>query len=165
MEDGIARMGDVIFSHSNLTLLRALGLGSCIAVCVYDPVTKTGSLTHVMLPHSKSAEPAQPGKFADTAIPFILQTFSSMGIPKYRLRVAISGGAELFSFDRSVSELNVGANNIEAVKKALASAGLKTVAEDIGGKVGRTVVLDTTTGDVTVRQVGGQEQLLVNLTR
>lgn len=165
MEDGIARMGDVIVSHSGLTLLRALGLGSCIAMCVYDPISKIGSMTHIMLPRARTDKPSQPGKFADTAVPYVLKQLAAKGVPKSRLKVAISGGAELFTFDNTVAELNVGTMNIAAVKKALTEVGLKVVAEDVGGKVGRTVVLDTTTGDVTVRLVGGQEKVLVNLAR
>ncbi len=34
-------------------MITTLGLGSCIGIAVYDPVTKVGGLAHIMLPDSK----------------------------------------------------------------------------------------------------------------
>ncbi len=69
MDDGIARMGEVVFSRPGLNELKALGLGSCIGLCVYDPVTKNASLAHIMLPEARTPDTHEKGKYADTAVP------------------------------------------------------------------------------------------------
>ena len=79
MNDGIAKMGEVVFSGPELTALRALGLGSCIGLCVLDPMRKHGCLAHIMLPESRSTEVPQPGKFADTAVDYVVSEMAARG--------------------------------------------------------------------------------------
>ncbi|MCE5315126.1 MAG: chemotaxis protein CheD [Armatimonadota bacterium] len=162
MDDGIARMGEVVFSRPGLTELRALGLGSCIGLCVFDPQLKLACMAHVVLPQAKSPDTPEPGKYADTAVPYVLKEMLARGAVQYRMRVAIAGGAQLFTFDGSDSKLDVGKRNAEGVKQMLVQARLKLVAEDIGGKSGRTLTMDATTGCIMVKQAGNEGKLLAN---
>ncbi len=50
MNDGIARMGELAISSQDVPELRALGLGSCIGLCVFDAQIKLGCIAHIMLP-------------------------------------------------------------------------------------------------------------------
>ena len=163
MQDGIARMGEVVFSNSRIPELRALGLGSCIGMCVFDPVAKLACLAHIMLPQAKSPDTPDVGKYADTAIPYVLENMVSKGAVKSRLRVAIVGGAQLFSFAGAGDRLDVGRRNTEAVKHWLSASRIRLVAEETGGKSGRTVLFDAGTGEVTVKSAGGEAINLVNL--
>lgn len=156
-------MGEVVFSSDGLTTLRALGLGSCIGFCAMDPKTKIGCIAHIMLPEAKSPDTPEFGKYADTAVPYVLEEMAKRGVDKSRLRIAIVGGAQLFAFEGAGERLDVGKRNVDAVKRLIDSNRLKCRAEDTGGKSGRTVVLDATTGEVKVKLVGGQETDLVNL--
>ena len=152
-------MSEVKTSKAVTDSLTAMGLGSCIGVCMYDPVRKIGGMAHVMLPESRSGRPgddASPGKFANTAVPELLKRLEAIGAGKTALRAAIAGGAEVFSFGAKSPVLAIGSRNTEAVKVALEQAGIRIVAEDTGGSTGRTVGLDVGTGAVTVRMVGGQ---------
>ncbi len=163
MDQNMARMGQVVFSGPNQTELRCLGLGSCIGLCVMDPALKLACLAHIVLPESTSANPADPAKFANTAVPYVIQEMSNKGAVKTRLRAAIVGGAQLFNFENANTTMDVGKRNIEAVKKHLAALKIRLTAEDVGGKVGRSIILDSASGDVTVRQSGAPEKRLVNL--
>lgn len=163
VDDGIARMGEIVYSSAQTPLLRALGLGSCIGLCVFDPATKLAAIAHIMLPESRNKDNPELGKYADTAIPKVINDMVSKGASKNRLRVAIAGGAQLFTFANASDKMDVGKRNIEAVKVALKASQLKLVAEDVGGKTGRTVTVDSATGEVTVRQVGGVERPLAML--
>ena len=163
MDDGIARMGEVVFSTPELTTLRALGLGSCIGLCLFDPVIKLGCLVHIMLPHARDMGTPEVGKYADTAVPHVIKEIAARGAVRMRIRAAIVGGAQLFHFDGAEERLDVGKRNIETVKALLSDMKIRLVAEDVGGKSGRTVFLDAKTGDVTVKQVGGMEKCLVNM--
>ena len=69
-------MGDVIkvgMADLNVCkspdIITTLGLGSCIGIAVYDPVTKIGGLAHIMLPDSTQIRNnLNKAKFADTGI-------------------------------------------------------------------------------------------------
>ncbi|MCX6343712.1 MAG: chemotaxis protein CheD [Armatimonadetes bacterium] len=163
MDDGIARMGEVVFSGPNLPELRALGLGSCIGLCAFDPSTKLACLAHIVLPQARTKDTDEAGKYADTAIPYVVKQMTARGANASRLRFAIAGGAQLFSFPGSDSQLDVGRRNIEAVKELLADMNLKLVGEDTGGKSGRTVTFDSQTGEVLVRQAGGSVAVIAVL--
>ncbi len=164
MEDSVARMGQVIFSDHKQTELRVLGLGSCIGLCLFDPDTKLAAVAHIVLPQSRSASPnPDPGKYADTAVPHVVQEMLKRGAARQRLRAAIVGGAQLFSFAGAGSSMNVGERNVAAVKSQLDSLKIRLLAEDVGGSVGRTVLLDAKTGDVIVRQPGMPERRLISL--
>ncbi len=62
--------------------LTALGLGSCVAVTLYEPNKKIGALAHVMLPKSRTSDPRRPGKYADTAIEEMIEKMKEKGCKK-----------------------------------------------------------------------------------
>mgnify|MGYP000264173161 CR=1 FL=1 len=114
--------------------ITTLGLGSCIGIAVYDPVTKIGGLAHIMLPDStKIRNNSNIAKFADTGIE------------------EVSGLSEVG---------NIGAKNAEASKKKLKELGIRIVAEDTGLNYGRTVVLDCNTGDFMIKSVGKENKII-----
>jgi chemotaxis protein CheD len=65
-----------------------------------------------------------------------------------RIVAKIAGGASMFP---TMDTLQIGEKNAEVVKKALKTERIRLMAEDIGGKCGRTVTLDTRTGDLSVK--------------
>jgi chemotaxis protein CheD len=163
LDDGIARMGEVVFSGPNLPELRALGLGSCIGLCAFDPITKLACLAHIVLPQARTKGIGDDGKYADTAIPYVIDEMIARGANISRLRFAIAGGAQLFYFSGEDNALDVGRRNTEAVKELLSDMSLELVGEDTGGKSGRTVTFDSLTGKVSVRQAGGPATVIAML--
>lgn len=163
MDDGIVRMGEVVFSQPGAPTLRALGLGSCVALCVFDPAVKLGCMAHIMLPEARDPDTCDLGRYADTAVPYVIEQMTAKGAVKSRLRAAIAGGAQLFHVEGAPMHLDVGRRNAELVKQHLAESKLRLVAEDVGNSYGRTVVFDVSTGAVTVKQVGGVERRLADL--
>jgi chemotaxis protein CheD len=128
-------------------------VGSCVAVCMHDPVRMCGGLAHVMLPRSAIApqEPL-PAKFADTAVPFLAHAIRKLGGTEGRLNAKIAGGANMFP---NMNALNIGLKNIDAVKAALASHRIRLAAEDVGGSSGRRITFNIRTGVATVRRFNG----------
>lgn len=156
-------MGEIQVVRGAGNVLVALGLGSCIGVCLYDPLARVAGMVHVVLPKSQGDKAGEsPGKFADTAIPAMVQRMVEMGASAARLRAAIAGGAQLFQFGVS-SSLDVGARNGEAVISKLREMGIPLQARDLGGNVGRTLRLVSDNGLVAVRTIGGTERELVIL--
>ena len=146
-----ARIGEIVVSRDPDDELVALGLGSCIGVVMIDARAQAAGLAHVMLPES-GGEDGRPGRFADTAVPELLDRMLALGADRGHLRVAMTGGAAMFG---SGGQLDIGMRNAEAVRAALSSAGLRCHAAETGGTQGRTVRVSVGSGDVTVRVAGG----------
>ena len=74
--------------------ITTLGLGSCIGIAIYDPVTKIGGLAHIMLPDStKIRNNSNIAKFADTGIVELVNRMVRAGAGRTRMVAKIAGGA------------------------------------------------------------------------
>lgn len=136
-------------------ILRTTGLGSCVGLTLYDPVAKIGGLAHVMLPSSSIAREGQLNlaKYADTALPVLLNKMKDMGAVQARMVAKMAGGAQMFSFAGAGDTMRIGPRNVESCKEGLQQMGIALIAEDTGKNYGRTVELDCFTGKFTVRSV------------
>ncbi len=77
--------------------ITTLGLGSCIGIAIYDPVTKIGGLAHIMLPDStKIRNNSNIAKFADTGIVELVNRMVRAGAGRTRMVAKIAGGAKMF---------------------------------------------------------------------
>ncbi len=155
-------MGEVIkVGMADLNICKApntittLGLGSCIGLTFYDPVTKVGGMVHYMLPDStKVRNNSNIAKFADTGIQELLKKVLAAGASRNRLVAKIAGGARMFEVNGMSDIGNIGARNAEAAKKILAQMRIKLIAEDTGLNYGRTVELHCDTGEFYIKSVG-----------
>jgi len=136
--------------------LVTLGLGSCVGIALYDHGSRTGGLAHIMLPDSSQFQDRQKrAKFADLAIPDMLDKVLQFGGRRNRLKAKIAGGAQMFtSGDRHLSFLNIGQRNTAMVQQVLQELGIPIVAADTGGNFGRTMIFDLVNGDVHIRTIG-----------
>lgn len=154
-------LGEMRMSRDPGDVLVCYGLGSCVGLILYDPILHVGGMVHVVLPDSSLGRGGdQSGKFADTAVPTLLEEVQKLGAVRSRIRARMAGGARMLSVLSTTSKLDIGARNVEAVKAALAKAGLALTAEDCGGTYGRTVQLFVATGRVLVSTVGRGEKEL-----
>lgn len=135
--------------------IMTIGLGSCIGIALYDKELKVAGLSHIMLPDSTQFKNVtNPMKFADSAIPILVEKMQKQGCKKQNIIAKIAGGASMFNFsDKSIIS-DIGKRNSEAVKKALDNMEIPIVAEDTGGNKGRTMILEASTGKVTLKIVG-----------
>jgi chemotaxis protein CheD len=136
------------------------GLGSCVGIALYDPASKIGGLAHIMLPDSSQARPADnKAKFANTAIPAMLDDMVKMGASRAKVTAKIAGGAQMFTFANSATEvMRVGERNVEAVKEVLKKLQVKIIAEDTGKNYGRTVELKLDTGAFRIKTIDKGEK-------
>lgn len=142
-----------------------LGLGSCIGLSALDPVANVGGMVHVMLPEAfNDREVDKPGKFADTGVIELVRQMEKLGASRGRLITAMVGGAQVFKFGaQSGGKLDIGARNTKAVQEQLKALGLRCVASEVGGHLGRTVTMAVDTGLVVVKTVSQGERPLCNL--
>ena len=137
------------------------GLGSCVGIALYDSQAKVGGLAHIMLPDSNLARPSDnKAKFADTAIPVLLEQVIQLGALKSRIIAKIAGGSQMFSFAQATDIMRIGDRNIEAVREVLKANSIRIIAEDVGGNYGRTVELMLATGVYCIKTVNKGENNL-----
>lgn len=155
-------IGEMVISNSLDDVLVAYGLGSCVAVCLYDPVKKVSGMLHALLPNMPMGEKlnGMPAKFVDQGIPMLLNEVMALGAQKPRLTVHICGGAHMLNSPGFKQALNIGERNVVAAKEGLYAAGLKIKAEAVGGNSGRTVKLYVASGLITVKTLGQGETIL-----
>ena len=141
-------------------ILMTAGLGSCIGICLHDPVGKVGGMAHIMLPSANGNAGANPAKYADTAIELLLQDVLRLGGHKIRLRAKMAGGAQMFSFPGKPTVLKIGDRNAEAVEAELKRLGIPLVIADVGGSFGRTIHFDVSNGELKVRTINHGEKVI-----
>jgi len=127
-------------------------LGSCIAVCVYDPVSRVGGLLHFLLPDSKinqSRAKVQPHAFADTGLPLLFQSAFAKGASKKSCLVKLVGGADVTG-DGSKASMGVGKRNALAARNLLWRNSLLIKGEALGGTTARTVTLHLEDGRLEI---------------
>ena len=136
-------------------IITTLGLGSCIGLTLYDPVTKIGGMVHYMLPDStQMRNNSNIAKFADTGIDELLKQVLRAGANRTRLVAKIAGGAKMFSVSGSSNVSNIGERNALAAKAKLRQLRIRLIAEDTGLNYGRTVELHCETGDFYIKAIG-----------
>jgi len=130
--------------------IATVGLGSCVGIVIYDEIKHIHGLSHIMLP-TMGEKQDKIGKYANTAIPKMIEDLEKKGALKGRMKAKIAGGANVFEF--TDDNLKIGQRNIEAVKKILNEFHIKIIAEDVGGNRGRTIVFDPLTKQLYIRMV------------
>ena len=140
-------------------MLITYALGSCIGICLHDPLIKLGALVHIMLPINMEAGRKSPMKYADTGIRETLKQMEAHGANRARITAKIAGGAMMFK-DGSGSLGNIGQRNIESVRLNLKKEGIRLLKEDVGGSVARTLLFDVNSGLGCVRCYGLQELII-----
>lgn len=141
--------------------LITFSLGSCVGISLYDPLFRVGGLLHIMLPDSTQFNNVnKPAKFADLGIPLLLSEIRHKGARIANLQAKLAGGAQMFSGYNEKFELDIGKRNAIMAKQTLQSLGINILAEELGGNRGRTMILDTVTGQVFIRTAGTQLKVI-----
>ena len=135
--------------------LLTLGLGSCVAIMLYDKDAKVGGMAHVLLPsRSLARDASNPAKFPETAVPLLLQRMTRLGAEPRRIVAKLAGGASMFAALMTPGTIQMGERNIVASRNALRDADVPVTAEAVGGAQGRSVRFHLADGSVEIRTVG-----------
>ena len=139
-------------------MLITYALGSCIGICLHDPLLKLGALIHIMLPLNMETNRTNTMKYADTGLRETLRQMEAMGARRVRITAKIAGGAKMFETGAALG--NIGQRNIESVHLNLKKEGIRLLKEDVGGSVARTLLFDVNSGLGCVRCYGRQELII-----
>jgi chemotaxis protein CheD len=134
-------------------------LGSCVAVCLWDPIRGVGGMNHYLLPHQIGLEPGS-GRFGDVAVKLLLEKVLDLGALKRNLQAKLFGGACVLNAMRSRQDkTHLGAKNVDVARKLLSEAGIPVILEEVGGRAGRKLVFHPVDGSAWVKLLlgGGSE--------
>jgi chemotaxis protein CheD len=158
MTETMVRMGELAAAGAADGQLVTLGLGSCIGLVLIDRRRGVAGLAHVVLPASGGNSEVNQFKFADHAVPELIDRVVTLGARRPLLEAVLVGGASMFA--AIGSSMEIGARNEDAVRDALSANRIRVSAAATGGARGRSVRVDPKAGTVTVREAGGPDTLL-----
>ena len=159
--------GTIVVKVADLNLatgdgeLVTLGLGSCVAICLHDPVARIAGMAHVLLPNrSLSRSTENPAKFPQSAIPLLIEKMLALGADQGRITARLVGGASMFGNLSPSGAVQMGERNVVASRQVLKDQGVAITAEATGGTAGRSIRLQANDGTLWVRTLATGEQPL-----
>lgn len=153
-------LGEMAVSGDPNLVLDCIGLGSCIAASIYDPIAHVGGMAHMVLPSSEGRETIPSAKYVDMGIPMLFAEMIRQGGLKSRMKIKLAGGARMFQIPGLTQQLNIGDRNTDMVKEVIKRMGLSLAGSDIGGNLGRSMHLSLETGETIVKTVGREPVIL-----
>jgi len=141
-------------------ILRTI-LGSCIGICLFDNKNQVGGLSHIMLPKmNQNSENINKKKYADSAIPMLLEKMLNKGADKAFITAKIVGGSTMFKISKDNPSSNIGQLNINGVRDVLGELNIRIIAEELGGDYGRTIDFYMDTGSVKIKYLNKEIKII-----
>ena len=134
-----------IYAASHAALVSTV-LGSCVAVCLWDPVARVGGMNHFLLPSGKGP------RYANEAMTQLLEEMTSRGAFVARVVAKVFGGACVIA-GFTGSRKAIGTQNAEAAMQFLAAHSIPVRAHQTGGTHGRKLLFHTGTGQAYVKDI------------
>ena len=125
-------------------------LGSCVAVCLYDPVARIAGMNHFLLADSRGREPS--ARYGDVAVERLLAAMAEVGAKRSQLVAKVFGGGAVLPL--AGAQAYIGSDNVDIAVRELHRLDIPVVAHCTGGCQGLVIRLVTDTGDVFVKRLG-----------
>jgi chemotaxis protein CheD len=145
MEDNVHFLYPAALFASKTPHMVTTILGSCVAVCMFDPYLKIGGINHYMLPLWNGQGLASP-KYGNIAIERLVEKMLSLGCLKGNLQAKVFGGGEVI--ETSVTQFNIGQRNIKLAMEMLDELKIPILGHSVGGKLGRKILFNTETFEI-----------------
>lgn len=125
-------------------------LGSCVAVCFYDPRLRLAGMNHFLLPSRSTSKLADEDIVlnGDYAMEVLRNAMYGKGAQANRLVAKAFGGGNIVS---SI-QMAIGERNADFAREWLDREKIPLVASDFGGAWSRKVIIDPLTGDAFCRR-------------
>ena len=138
-----------LFVHHEPHVVTTI-LGSCVSVCLWDPVLKIGGINHYMLPFWNGEGIPVP-RYGNIAIGKLVEKMLLCGSQKKNIKAKIFGGSNLGQNSKGM--MNVGERNVLVAQEILAEKKIPIISSDVGGSQGRRLLYFTDCGLVRVRKI------------
>ncbi len=164
MEHGIRKVflhpGDFVFGEPGTHIHTVLG--SCIAICLWNPVLHIGGMCHFVLPFRPQNEsPAAnlDGRYGDEAMQFFDQAIRLHQTQYSEYRAKIFGGANMFGKKADSKNALIGERNSEKATQLLRSRKVQIDVVHVGEQGHRRIVMDVANGDVWVKYRSNNDEV------
>lgn len=148
-------VGEVVASATPL-MLQTL-LGSCVAVCLWDPVARIGGMNHILLPGTGDRGD-RSSRYGVHAMELLINAIMNQGGDRLKLVAKAFGAGNVIA---SLQSPTIGELNAAFVRGFLATEGIPLVAQRLGGIRPVQVNFRTDTGKITVHTVDGSRLPLI----
>lgn len=136
------------------------GLGSGVGILAMDPTVDVAGAAYVLLPGTANTSPEKPGRYAESAVPALIEMMSRLGASPENLKVALVGAAEATATGTIRDEFRLGTKTVETIVRKFDELGVQSVFRDTGGSCARTANLDVETGEVTAETAVGLPKIV-----
>ena len=143
--------GEYYATRDNTMIVTVLG--SCVSVCLRDPITNIGGMNHFLLPNDEfvtSGEMNSSARYGTYAMELLINELLKMGAARNRLEAKVFGGGNVL---QGLTVHNVGERNSEFVLDYLQLERIPVLARDLLGPYPRKVYFFVETGEVKVRKI------------
>lgn len=146
----IIRAGE-LHASCEPVLIDAL-LGSCVSVCLHDPVTRIGGMNHILLPGRADLKRFnEPARYGINAMEILINSMLELGARRDRLRAKVFGGMDIVhAVDK---EYSPGVKNAEFVFSFLKTERIRIQGYNVGGYKPRRVFYNTWTSEVIMQLI------------
>ncbi len=149
----VVRVSDMAVGGAD-DILVTVGLGSCVAIMLYEPDARIAGLAHILLPsRALTRHSDNPARFPQSAVPALLEKMTARGANHRKITARLAGGASMFATLAPPGTIQMGERNLVATRQALNAHNLPLTAEAVGGDFGRTVRLHGRDGRIEVSSV------------
>ncbi len=140
--------GELYASKRNIVIVTVLG--SCVSVCLMDPVSRIGGMNHFMLPERSDSATllSEPARYGAHAMEMLINNLLSMGAQRGRLEAKVFGAGRVLP-----GMTDVGARNSKFAMDYLERERIPLRAQDVGGNHARKVYMFVETGRVLVKEI------------
>lgn len=121
-------------------------LGSCISICLWDPVAGVGGMNHLLLPSMKQDNGSMSVGAVDMDL--LINKMMPLGAVRPRLRAKVYGGSSMLK-----GRTDIGARNATFGREYLKNEGIPCDTTDLGGDKARRIRFWPATGEVEMRLV------------
>ena len=136
-EQAVGKEGEMVISTI---------LGSCVSICLWDPVAGVGGMNHLLLPDAVSVEGGLSAGAVDMDI--LINKMMPLGAVRPRLRGKLYGGSAMLS-----TKTSIGSRNAAFGREYLKNEGIPIDEENTGGKNARRLKFWPASGKVELRIV------------
>lgn len=148
-------LGEIKISSDPQDVLVCYGLGSCVAVCLYDKSRKMGGMFHCVLPFAMNGS-RKDARYADVGIPALIESMLKKGSVKFGLKAKIVGGASVLAVNNPL--FDIGSRNVSAVRDIFKKSLIEIVSEEVGRHISRTVKFHVSDGSVAISTKMSEER-------
>ena len=139
------------FHASNMPTSVHTVLGSCVAVCLFDPVNRIGGMNHILMPGEADLKHFDAAaRYGVNAMELLINRIMALGGNRRQLSAKVFGGAHLL---KAISKNNgMGRRNIQFVFQFLEMERIGIMAREVGGHASREIYFHTDTGGVFLKR-------------